>query len=168
MSVTTTEALRQPTDAEREFIDGVAAYYQMNDGMPLARGRLIGWLVICDPPTQSARSLSAKVGCDESDVDYILGLLVPSGVLQRSEAPDPDDFLVKMDDTAWPERVKAVFANIPVFHEILQQGCEALAEAPAERRRRIESMERLFGYLSVEIPAVIEAYEQRSKEPMEI
>jgi len=87
MSVNTTEALRQQTDAEREFIDGAAAYYQMNDGMPLARGRLIGWLVICDPPTQSARSLSAKVGCDESDVDYILGLLVPSGVLQRSEAP---------------------------------------------------------------------------------
>ncbi len=61
MSVTTTEALRQPTDAEREFIDGVAAYYQMNDGMPLARGRLIGWLVICDPPTQR-RALAERQG----------------------------------------------------------------------------------------------------------
>ncbi len=163
MSVRASEALQQLTDAERDFIDGVAAYYQMNDGMPLARGRLIGWLVICEPATQSARSLSAKVGCEESDVDYILGLLVPSGVLQRSDAADPDDFLVAMDDTAWPERVKGVFANIPAFHEILQRGCETLADAPPERRRRIENMERLFGYLSVEIPAVIEGYEQRSR-----
>jgi hypothetical protein len=158
-----TFAPKQLSEAEEALVQGVADYYHMNDGMAFGRGRAIGWMIIAEPAVQSANQICATVGCERAEIDYVADLLVPPGVLVRSPAPDPDDYLLRMDDSAWPNRMQVVFANIPNFHRIMQHGVEVLADAPEERRQRVVNMERLFRYLSAEIPTILDGWNEKER-----
>lgn len=117
-------------------------------------------MVICDPPTQSANQVAATVGATRDEVDYIADLLVPPGVLVQSPGPSPDDYLIRMEDSAWPKRMEIVFANIPNFHRIMVHGLEVLAGALPERRQRVANTERLFRYLKTEIPVALNSWDR--------
>ncbi|NGO73147.1 MarR family transcriptional regulator [Streptomyces boncukensis] len=162
------------SEGERAFVEKIAEHYHTNDGMPLERGRVLGWLMICDPPEQSAAQLADRLGSDRDAVDRIVAQLVPDadhdGVFQRTYPDDGDDgsggdgsgdYTVWMREGRWAAQVKAAFAGIPDFHRIVQGGLLELADAAPERRRRLERMEHFLGYLSVEIPQIWDRYEQQ-------
>jgi hypothetical protein len=44
-----------PTEEEREFIERSGLFYEAAGG-PRTAGRILGWLLICDPPHQSIMS----------------------------------------------------------------------------------------------------------------
>ena len=59
----TTEAIPTAlTEGERSFVEKVAEYYYVNDGMPHDRGRVVGWLMICDPAEQTAEQIAKALG----------------------------------------------------------------------------------------------------------
>lgn len=142
------------SEGERTFVDDFATYYERNDGMPRARGRIIGWLIISVPLRQKVADLQEIVGATDEDVDFIVSLLSPSGVVVTGNDPDCDD-AIWMDEGAWPARMKHVFANIPRFYEVLADGREVLADTDFERRRRVEGLAGLFGSLSRDIPQLL-------------
>jgi hypothetical protein len=152
------------TDAERRFVDRVADYYHMNDGMPLDRGRVLGWLMICDPPQQRASHIAESLGAGRAEVDRIVDQLTATaerdyGVFERVEIPGTDDYRVRMIEGRWVQQIKRVFAGIPEFHEAVRFGLEAVADAPESRRRRLLNMDQMLSHLAVELPAIWARYE---------
>ena len=53
--------MTDPTDDELDYVDEVATFFA-DEGMPLIAGRVIGWLLISDPPEQSAADLARVLG----------------------------------------------------------------------------------------------------------
>jgi DNA-binding MarR family transcriptional regulator len=147
--------------AENVVVNGVAEYYWQNDGMPHDRGRVIGWLIISDPPRQSTKELQDRLGVDREAIDRVADQLVPANVILREEGADGEYYL-SMTDDSWPNAVRHVFANFPEFHDILRYGLEVLSDAPGERRERTIRLERLFGFLAAEIPALLDRYERQT------
>ncbi len=46
------------TESEKTFVEKVAQYYYENDGMPHERGRVVGYMMICDPGPRRPRTRS--------------------------------------------------------------------------------------------------------------
>lgn len=147
------------TEGERSFVGKVADYYFANDGMERDRGRVIGWLMICDPWRQTASQLSATLEVPRETVDRIVQQITPlnddkSVFAREGELTDPD-YTVWMQENRWAPKIEKIFADLPALHKIITSGLEVIDGASDDRRRRLANMERFLGYVSAEVPRIL-------------
>lgn len=160
----TAETVTAPTNAERSFVEQVAQYYYDNDGMPHDRGRVVGWLMISDPPKQSATEIVAKLGVSRAEVDRIVDQLTPEGdpvsVFERS-GELAEDYVVWLRENSWGPKVKGIFSEFTDFHRVAAEGLKALSGASESRLARLRNLERFLRFVSTEMPKILERHEQR-------
>lgn len=160
----TTQTVTAPTELEMSFVEQVAQYYYDNDGMPHDRGRVVGWLMISDPPKQSASQIVAALGVLRAEVDRIVDQLTPDGdpvsVFERSGALT-EDYVVWLRENSWGPKVKGIFTEFTDFHRVAAEGLKALAGESAHRLGRLRNMERFLRFVSTEMPKILERHEQR-------
>lgn len=154
------------TDGERTFVEKVAEYYHVNDGMPHERGRVVGWLMICEPAAQTADDIARTLGVPRAAVDRIVDQLTPENdpvsVFERTGALT-GNYTVRLRENSWAPKVRGIFAEFPDFHSIARKGLTGMRAAGAseERLRRLATMERFLGFVSTEMPAILERYERQ-------
>src|SRR5918995_5513901 len=53
-------------------------------GMPRMVARLLGWLLICDPPSQSSTEIASALGVSRASVSIATRLLEAGGLIRRT------------------------------------------------------------------------------------
>src|ERR1700753_287075 len=64
-----------PNDAEIAFTDQVAGFYAREYGFPPVAGRLLGYLLICQPPQRTIAELSAELQASRTAITGAVTLL---------------------------------------------------------------------------------------------
>ncbi|XMN05528.1 hypothetical protein ACK8N7_05535 [Streptomyces griseobrunneus] len=155
------------TEGERTFVEKVAQYYFENDGMPHERGRVVGYMMICEPAAQAADDIAKDLGVPRAAIDRIVDQLTPENdpvsVFERSGALS-ENYTLQLRENSWAPKVRGIFSEFPDFHRIAAAGLAALQAdgASEERLRRLANMERFLGFVSAEMPAILERYEKRT------
>ncbi|WP_431783030.1 hypothetical protein [Streptomyces chumphonensis] len=153
-------------EGEKAFVEKVAQYYFENDGMPHDRGRVVGYMMICDPPVQSPAEIEKVLGVPRAAIDRIVDQLTPENdpvsVFERS-GPLDGDYTIRLRENSWGPKVRGIFAEFPDFHRVTERGLKELrAEGASEERLvRLANMERFLRFVSGEMPAILDRYEQR-------
>ncbi|MER6018491.1 hypothetical protein [Streptomyces anulatus] len=153
------------TESEKTFVEKVAQYYYENDGMPHERGRVVGYMMICDPAAQTADEISLMLGVERAAIDRIVDQLTPENdpvsVFERTGALS-ENYTLRLRENSWAPKVRGIFSEFPDFHRIAATGLRALRAEGAsdERLRRLANMERFLGFVSSEMPAILERYEK--------
>jgi DNA-binding MarR family transcriptional regulator len=141
-----------PRDEELLFADHVGRFYARQHGFPPMAGRLLGYLMICDPPTidQLAEALMASRSAISGAVKLLegYGLVVRTRragervdrVSPRAEALEPRNF-----DSRLFEEQAALF----------REGVALLADAPPARRAPLEELLALAEFLGERLPQVL-------------
>src|SRR5215475_13170862 len=75
-----------PRDEELIFADHVGRFYARQHGFPPMAGRLLGYLMICDPPEQTIDELGDALMASRSAVTGAVKLLEGYGYAVRSRA----------------------------------------------------------------------------------
>ena len=83
------------------WVERVAKYCADQDGVPLIAGRVLGWLIICDPPEQSAAQIAEAIGASRASLTTNLRLLGSVGFLRQSTKPGDRTVYYRVDDDAW-------------------------------------------------------------------
>lgn len=124
-------------------------------------GRILGWLLICDPPEQSATELAAVLHASKGSISSATRLLLPSGLVQRISHPGErrDYFAIRPE--AWAALVRTRLAEVVAFRELTERGLDLLTEAPKERRERLEEVHELYAWLAHELPELWQRWEER-------
>ncbi|MFD8522290.1 hypothetical protein ACFV2D_20085 [Streptomyces capillispiralis] len=154
------------TEGEQAFVEKVAQYYFENDGMPHDRGRVVGWMMICDPPEQTAADIEKALGVPRAAIDRIVDQLTPENdpvsVFERTGSLQ-ENYTVRLRENSWGPKVRGIFSEFPDFHRVAADGLAALRaeNVPEERLTRLANMERFLGFVSTEMPAILERYERR-------
>ncbi|MEV5498026.1 MarR family transcriptional regulator [Nonomuraea fuscirosea] len=146
------------TEAELEFVDDVAVFFA-REGMPLIPGRVIGWLLISDPPEQSAAQLSDVLAASRSSISSATRLLTPSGLVEgvRRRGERQEYFRIAAD--GWSRMLAARYAKTAAFRQITENGLRVLAGGSPTRRERLENVHELYRFLEGELPALWRRWE---------
>lgn len=149
-----------PTRAELTFVEEVAIAFEQA-GLPRMAGRILGWLLICDPPEQSSTELAAVLHASKGSISSATRLLLPSGLVQRRSHPGErrDYFAIRPE--AWAALVRTRLAEVVSFRELTARGLDLLNEAPKERRERLEEVHELYAWLAHEMPELWQRWEER-------
>jgi DNA-binding transcriptional regulator GbsR (MarR family) len=154
--------MSEPTEDELAFVDEVAVFFE-REGLPLIAGRVIGWLLVSDPPEQSAAQLARTLQVSRSSISSATRLLTPSGLVEgvRKRGQRQEYFRIASD--GWSRMLERRYAQTAAFREVTERGLRMLRDAPAERRERLANVHELYGFLEAELPSLFQRWQSEQE-----
>jgi hypothetical protein len=127
--------------------------------MPRMTGRIIGWLLICDPAEQTAAELANALSASKGSISTNTRMLVHLGVLERLSLPGERSTYFRIAPGAWERFIQGEIARVGLFREGAERGLKLLGDARPEHRARLTEFRDLFGFIEREYPLLLERYE---------
>ncbi|MET9795349.1 GbsR/MarR family transcriptional regulator [Nocardiopsis alba] len=155
--------MSEPTERELAFVDEVAVFFE-DEGLPLIAGRVIGWLLISDPPEQSAARLAEVLQVSRSSIGTATRMLTPSGLVEGVRKRGHRQEYFRIADDGWSRMLERRYALATSFREVTERGLAALEDASPERRERLANVHELYGFLEKELPAMLRRWRERDEE----
>jgi DNA-binding transcriptional regulator GbsR (MarR family) len=154
------------TAAELQYVEEVALGFE-RQGLFRMAGRVLGWLLICDPPEQTFGQLAEVLQASKGSISAAMKFLVPAGLVERISRPGDRRDYYRCRPGAWAELARDQSRLYEEFRKLAQRGLELLADVPVGRRERLQDMHDFYGWLEREMPGLWERWrrEQQAKEP---
>lgn len=121
-------------DETLEWVERVAMFCAEEYGVPPIAGRILGWLMICDPPEQSAGELADAIGASKASLATNMRVLTDARFVRRRTRPGERTNYYRVDDDAWETVLRRRVASLTEFRDIFADGI-ALAGSRTDRLR---------------------------------
>ncbi len=141
------------------FIEDIGLFFEQL-GMPRMAGRILGVLLISDPPAQSITEIGEKLQASKSSVSIMARLLAENGLIERVASPVPRRDFYRFKPGGWNIYIRQWLGLISALHQITERGLGLLAEKPPELRQRLQEAHDLFSFVEQEFPALLESMEK--------
>jgi DNA-binding transcriptional regulator GbsR (MarR family) len=122
-----------PRDEEITFADHVGRFYARRYAFPPMVGRVLGYLLVCDPPAQSIAELSEALLASRSAITGALDVLERLHAIQRSRAAGERMDRVRLDFSSAEARGFDI-TEYQELGDLAREGLEVLKDASEERR----------------------------------
>ncbi len=147
--------MKQP--AIERFVEELGILLELEAGTPRMVGRTLGWLLVCDPPEQSAAELAEMLQASRGSISTATRVLLRMGFIERVRFRGDrfDRFLAQ--PAAWDE----FFWRDEQFktpRRVLRLGLDALTDEPPARRTRLEELDAIYGWWEERMPKLREEY----------
>jgi DNA-binding transcriptional regulator GbsR (MarR family) len=133
-------------DEEITFADHMGRHYARRYAYPPMAGRVLGYLLVCDPPAQTIAQLSEALLASRSAVTGALDVLERTDTIRRSRAAGERMDRVRVDFSSAQARGFDV-SEYQELADLAREGLEVLKDAPAERRATLMEMEAFASWL---------------------
>ena len=150
--------LKQQMD-ERHFIEDIGLFFEQM-GMPRMAGRVIGALLIADPPSQSLIDLSIKLKASKGSISLMTRMLIEQGLIERVASPMPRQSFYRFRPGGWINYMRGWLSLMSELHAITERGM-ALVETKIEpNNERLLEAHDLFSLMEESIPNVLKTLEE--------
>jgi DNA-binding transcriptional regulator GbsR (MarR family) len=147
-----------PRDEEITFADHAGRFYARRYGFPPMVGRVLGYLLVCEPPEQSIAELSDALLASRSAITGALEVLERLHTVQRSRAAGERMDRVRLDFSAAQSRGFDI-TEYQELGDLAREGLEVLKDAPPERRADALQMAALADFCVERISALEKEWE---------
>ena len=129
-------------------------------GLPRMAGRILGALLVADPPEQTADQLAATLHASRSSISTMTRLLERTGLIDRVSRPGDRRLYYRNRPDAWHQRTLAALDPIRHMRALAEEGLRLMNGAPPETLQGLEDMYRFYAYWEREMPRMIDAWEE--------
>lgn len=130
-----------------EWVEKVTSFCNEQWGLPPITGRILGWLMICDPAEQSAGQIADAIGASRASLTANMRQLIAAGFVRRRSRPGERTAYFWIDDDAWARVLRNRFASMARFQEIARDGL-TLAGPKSPQAARMQSAYDAFDWLA--------------------
>jgi DNA-binding transcriptional regulator GbsR (MarR family) len=116
-------------------------------GIPDIAGRILGWLLVCDPPDQSLEELRIATRASKASISTMTRLLHHLGFIERSGSNETRSTLYKLRDDPWTSFSEKRLETTRRLVRLASEAEASLSWMPATRRRRIEQMSEFWAFV---------------------
>lgn len=143
-----------------QFADNVGLFYE-DLGLPRIWGRVLGWLMVCEPDHQSADDLTEVLHASRGSISMTTRSLIRAGLVERQNMPRDRRTFYRIDPQAWTAVFEQQTQTTKRLRGLAQQGLAALEGTSPERRRRLVELEDLTAFYERESPALLQRWRQQ-------
>jgi DNA-binding transcriptional regulator GbsR (MarR family) len=142
------------TEEQSEFVEAMGRFLGATGMTPMA-GRVWGWLLICEPPEQTAEQLAAALGASRGSISGTARILVTAGFIDRTTRRGDRREWFSVHPGALTALVDGAAGVYRRFREIAELGVRSVMDRPPESRARIEEVRDVTRFIEAEFPAVL-------------
>jgi DNA-binding MarR family transcriptional regulator len=128
------------------WVERVANFWAEQYGLPPITGRVLGWLMVCEPAEQSAGEIADAIGASRASLTTNMRLLVVGGLVRRRTRPGKRTTYYSVEEDTWRRAVEHKLASLAAFRDIAADGLD-LVGADSERAGRIRAAHDTFDWL---------------------
>jgi hypothetical protein len=122
-------------------------------GQPRTAGRILGWLMICEPPEQSSSDLADALQVSAGSVSAISRQLVQLGLADRVTYPGDRASYFRLHEHVWVEVVRARMDGLRALHDVALSAEPLL---PDTEPQRVTELAWMTEFLMKEWPPLME------------
>jgi hypothetical protein len=152
-------AVHSSSEAEERFIDKFGQLFEAYGRYPRIAGRIFAYLLICDPPCQSAEQLVNRLRIAKSSVSTMVRLLLQGEAIERVRRLGMRTQCYQIREAGWEKMFLSRLQALTAGRGLLTEGLALLKGRPAAVRRRIEVLDNWFGFFENEIPLLAKRWE---------
>ncbi len=154
------------TPGEGQFVEEMGQFLASLGMTPMA-GRMWGWLLICEPPDQTAADIAEALHASRGAISGTARILGNAGLIRRGTKPgDRREYF-----SAPPEALETMIGSAAaVYREmrtIAERGLAATTDRPAAARARLEEFRDVMAFVEQEVPALIDRFLRERKAAQE-
>lgn len=154
--------IEQP-GAEQHFVEEVGLFFAQW-GLPRMAGRILGWLLICDPPHQSMNELAGALHASKGSISTMTRLLTQYGLIERVALPHQRRDYVQVRPGIWTDALHQRMLATAAFRQLAERGLTLLADPDASRGERLREMRDIYAFFERELPLLIERWQRERTE----
>lgn len=133
----------KPTPQQHEFIEHMGRWWETGTGSRTA-GRMLGWLMICDPPHRSAADLIEELDVSSGSVSTQIRLLESLKFVERVTFPGDRATYYQMKPDVWVEVMSSEMDHLERMKGITEAGVEVVPEERPERLTDVALIAQFF------------------------
>jgi DNA-binding transcriptional regulator GbsR (MarR family) len=157
--------MRPGTDYdERHFVEELGLLFS-SSGKPRMMGRMMAWLLVCDPPWQSAGQLVEALQASKATVSTTSRDLIEQGMVERVARPGDRKTYYRARPGGFARLAERELDAVSGFSAALCRALEHMEEHAPERTERLAEVHDLYRFLEREIPALLTRWAEGRRTP---
>jgi DNA-binding transcriptional regulator GbsR (MarR family) len=144
-----------------DFVEAVGSLLE-DLGSPRMAGRILGWLMVCEPELQTAAEIGEALRASKGSVSTMTRQLLQSGAIERVRRPGERAACFRCARRDPSELFRRKIALFDRLARTSRQGLELLAAAPPDRREPLCRLHEFHLFLQQEATGVLERWERQS------
>lgn len=144
------------------FADVIGLFYE-DVGLPRAWGRLLGWLLVCEPSSQSAEDLAEVLQMSRGSISMATRSLIRMGSVERQTVRGDRRTYYRIRPGAWTTVFEQQSRNYTRLRELAGQGLKLLDGESPQRRDRLQELHHLTTFYERESLALHTRWNLTSK-----
>ena len=141
-----------------QFVENLGLLIEEVTGFTRMSGRILGWLMTSDVPGVTMPDLTEALHTSKSAISTSTRQLMQAGLIERRSIPGQRRDVYRLRPNAWTHLFLLESEKYGRFHELAGQGLALMADESDEQRAAMQEMYDLSGYLSEEVPRLIEQW----------
>jgi hypothetical protein len=142
------------------FTDRVADFYAREYGFPPVAGRLLGYLLVCQPADQTIAELSGALLASRSAITGAVALLARYHVVARRRSAGQRMDYITLDPRAL-DPTGFAGATYRAQADLAREALRLLADGPSERRSIIAEGAGFYDFLAEKMPSLLIEWQAR-------
>jgi hypothetical protein len=143
-------------------LDGLAVHVEEwgllfeQSGLPRMAGRVLGWLLVCDPAEQTAAQILEALAASKGSISTITRLLERFGLVERVGLPGDRRTYFRIAPGAFTTMMEDKLKSVSTWKELAGRGIALLEKSGGRARaRRLQAVHDFYAFLEREFPALI-------------
>jgi DNA-binding transcriptional regulator GbsR (MarR family) len=136
------------------WIERLAAHFA-EEGIPLIGGRILGYLLVCEPVERTAAELAQELEASSGSISTNLKFLVNSGLVTKRTRRGRQAAEYRVDEKRWADMVQRRLDALVSVRDLTESGMRLLSGDP-QRAHRLRTVDQLYTWLADELPPLWE------------
>lgn len=149
-----------------EYVEEIGLFFA-NLGLPRMPGRILGWLLVCEPAHQSAEELASALRVSSGSVSMAVRMLVQAGTVERYAPAGSRRTFYRLRPGFWLREAEEKAKVAAEWRKLADRGLAMLdgtpSEDPAGRSLRLEEMRDMYAFLETEYARIDARWRQQNK-----
>lgn len=125
--------------AATEFVDQLGLLWARIAGSNRTVGRVLAWLMVCDPAEQSAPDLVEALRVSKGSVSTSIRNLETAKLVERVHVPGNRRIHYRIPPGGWAEITRSRMQQMDMMLAVGAIGQKAVQDAPADKRERVDN-----------------------------
>ncbi|MFF5210188.1 GbsR/MarR family transcriptional regulator [Streptosporangium sp. NPDC000396] len=105
-----------------DWVERVATFVSEEWGLAPITGRILGWLIACDPPEQTAGEIADAIGASRASLTANMQLLTSVRLVRRFRKAGERNVYYQIEDDAWSKVLQQKLAAFIAFDRLAEEG----------------------------------------------
>ena len=124
-------------------------------------GRILGWLLVCDPPGQTAKQIADGIGASISSISTATKSLVQGSMVQRVGIPGERSAHYHVKPGMWADMYKRRMGYTIAMRKLAEAGHGFLPAGDKKSSLRLREIASYCAFVEKEFPQLLDKWQQQ-------